>query len=82
MSESVKVEIQIGATQKKLADLIIELVKDIKAKKPVAAIGAENFPAILDLADEISGLGEEFKNESEVALGAYIGIELEKALKA
>jgi len=81
MSNSVKVEIQIGVTEKKLADLVVALVKDIKAKKPAAAIGAENFPAILDVADEVSGLGEEIKNESEIALGAYIAIELEKALK-
>ena len=82
MSNKAKIEFEIGATEKKLADLIVELVKDIKAKKSGAAIAAENFPAVLAVAGEISQIGDEIKNESEIALGAYIAIELEKALKA
>ena len=44
--------------------LVIELVKDIKAKKAIAEIAAENFPNLIAALSGLDSAPEELKNKA------------------
>ena len=44
--ETVSVELKVPKESKEVVDFIVELYKDIKAKKSISEISAENLPAL------------------------------------
>lgn len=61
--------------------LVVELVKDIKAKKDMAALAAENLPNLMNAIGGLDQVGDEFKNKQVVlsTVGYRVG-ELSGAL--
>lgn len=68
--ELVKVESLVGKETKEVFELVAELIKDVKAKKDWATIGAENLPLLLKAIEGVSALPEEVKSK---AVGATVG---------
>lgn len=55
---------------------LVELVKDIKAKKPVAEIAGENLPNLMNALNGMDQLDDELDQHRAVALrtlGAHLG---------
>ena len=46
--------------------LVVELVKDIKAKKDMSALAAENLPNLMNAIGGLDQVGDEFKNKQVV----------------
>ena len=80
--ELVSVTVQLPKESKEVFDLLIELVKDIKAKKDYAAIAAENFPLLVKAIDGVGSIPEEAKSEAIFRLAGYGAGELASALLA
>lgn len=49
-------------------DLLVGLVDDIKAKKSISEIGAENLPLLMAAVDGLGSLDDEFLGDRKVAL--------------
>lgn len=56
--------------------LVVELVKDLKAKKDISLIAAENFPLLMSAFDGFDKLGEELKSPAAVKAGALLAGDL------
>lgn len=48
--------------------LVVELVKDLKAGKDVAAVGMENLPLLLQAVSGLEQVGEELTHKQAVAM--------------
>jgi hypothetical protein len=49
-------------------DLLVGLVDDIKQKKSISEIGAENLPLLMAAVDGLGALDDEFLGDRKVAL--------------
>lgn len=58
-----KKEIEYAKELDDVMVLVVELVKDIKAKKDVAALAAENLPNLMNAIGGLDQIGDEFKNK-------------------
>lgn len=78
-----KREVEICKEADDLLALVIKLVKDLKAKKAIALIAAEDLPLAVTAMSGLEQIGEEAKNEEALfrTVGARVG-ELVQALKA
>lgn len=79
--ELVKVEVEVPKEMKEVADFIVGLVQDIKEKKSVTAIAAENLPALMGAVQGFESLSAESKSEQAYALYGLLVGDLIKALK-
>jgi hypothetical protein len=61
-----KKEIEFAKELDDVLVLVIELIKDIKAKKSAAQIGTENIPLLMTAIGNIDQLPEEAKNKPVV----------------
>lgn len=79
--ELVKVETEVPKEMKEVADAVIGLVNDIKAKKNIAEIAAGSLPRVVVAVDGYDKLGEEAKTEQAFDAYAYLLAGIAKALK-
>lgn len=74
MVASVKVEIEVGKESKDVVDLVADLIEDIKAKKDVSAIAAENLPGLMKAIEGFDQLDDEAKSKHRNSTIAYTGM--------
>lgn len=72
----VDVTVQVPKEAKEVADLLVVLAMDIKAKKSVAEIAGDALPKALAAAEGISALGEEIKAPEMAALAGLLAGQL------
>lgn len=60
--------------------LVVELVKDIKAKKSPMEIAGENLPLLIAAAEGMDKLGAEAKDAAAIDLGALLAADISKVL--
>ena len=77
--ETVNVTIAVGKETKDVADVLAELVLDIKAGKKVEAL-TENLGGIMEAVKGYEMLGPEQKHSSRHATRAYLGMKLSESL--
>jgi hypothetical protein len=79
--ELVKVEIEVPKEMKEVADALIGLAQDIKAKKNIAEIAAGALPRVVVAVDGYEKLSEEAKAEQAFDAYSYLLAGIAKALK-
>ena len=75
-------QVQVAKELDDLGVLLVGLVKDLKAKKPLAELASSNLPALINAMSGIDQVDDELKNNKDVAyatLGSRVG-ELTAAL--
>lgn len=80
--EKVQVILEVGKESKEVADAILVLVADLKAKKALAEIAADALPKFAAAIDGIGAVGAEWKDGDKSALIAYLVSGLGAALSA
>ena len=80
--ELVDVALKVPKEMNDIKVALIGLVEDIKAKKGVAAIVAENIPALMSAIEGFDQLGEEAKSAEAYNLYALLLADLAKVLTA
>jgi len=71
-----KKEIEYAKEMDDLGHALVELVRDIKAKKDIAQIAGENIPTIMDALAGIDKVDDELKANRTVAIqtiGRHLG---------
>lgn len=76
--ELVKEEIQVPKEMQDVRKFLVGLVEDIKAKKDVSLIAAENLPTLMIAIEGFSQLGEEAKDEHAPMLFGLLAADLAK----
>lgn len=74
--ELVQQTVQIPKEMKDVKDLLVVLVKDIKAKKSVAEISGDALPRLVAAIDGFDKLGEEAKSPQAAMLGGLLAGEI------
>lgn len=69
-----KIEVEIAKETADVMDLLIVLVKDIKAKKPIGEISADALPKLIAAIDGAGQIAEEAADK--VAMAKTIGLKL------
>ena len=69
--ETVNVTIEVPKESKEVIDLVLNLVEDIRAKKDISVIVAENIPSLSSAIEGFDKLGEEVKSDKVGELAAY-----------
>ena len=75
----VKVEIEVGKETKEVADVIAELVKDIRAGKKIEAL-TENLAGVMKAVEGYDMLDDEQKDASRHGTRGYFAMKLSEAL--
>jgi len=78
--KTVKVELEVGKETKEVADAIHDLIEDIRAKKDISAIAAENLASLIKAVEGVDMLDDEMKHKSRNATVAYTGMKVADAL--
>lgn len=73
--EPIKKEVLYAKETGELMTLLIELVKDLKAKKDVSALAAENLPLLIAAMDGMDKIPEEAKDKHVMlsTVGMHVG---------
>lgn len=72
----IKVELEVPKESKEVIDAVVELIKDLKAKKDLTAILAENI-AVLSMAIEgLDQIKEELKSKYVADLASYGAVQI------
>lgn len=79
--EVVKKEIEIPKELSEVATFIVELIKDIMAKKDIATISAENLPLLMAAVNGFDAMKDELKDERVFDLAALLASDIAKVLK-
>lgn len=79
--EVVKKEIEVPKELNEVAVFVVELLKDIMAKKDIAAISAENLPNLMAAVNGFEAMKEELKDEKVFDLAALMVSDIVKVLK-
>ena len=77
----VDVTVTVPAEAKVLADSLVKLVSDLKAKKDLATVTADVLPGLLDAVSKFSELQAEFKDPALPVLAGLLAGQLVVALK-
>lgn len=77
--ETVKIEINVGKESKEVADVLSELIKDIRAGKKLEAL-TENLTGIMAAVNGYDLLDDEQKDVSRHATRGYLTMKLSEAL--
>ncbi len=78
--EKTKVEIEVGKESKEVVDAITLLVEDIREKKDISLIAAENLPSLMKAIEGVDKLDDEMKSEVRNATVAYAGLQVAETL--
>ena len=79
--EKVNHTLEVGKDFKEVVDFLRGLLDDIRAKKEVAAIAAENLPLLMAAVDGYDNLDDAVKGENLDDSAAYLVQQLLQALK-
>ncbi|MBK7490899.1 MAG: hypothetical protein IPI17_02035 [Nitrosomonas sp.] len=79
--EVVKKEIELPKELSEVATFVVELLKDIMAKKDVATISAENLPLLMAAVNGFDAMKDELKDEKVFDLAALLAADIAKVLK-
>lgn len=79
--ELIKKEIELPKELSEVSTLVVELLKDIVAKKDVAAISAENLPLLMTAVNGFDAMKEELKDDKVFDLAALMVSDIIKVLK-
>lgn len=77
--QTVDVTIAVGKESKDVADVLAELVKDIRDGKTIGAL-AENIGGIIKAVDGYEMLDDEQRHESKHGTRAYLSMKISEAL--
>lgn len=77
----VKKEVELPKELSELSTLVVELLKDIVAKKGVTAISAENLPLLMTAVQGFDLMDEELKDDKVYDLAALMVSDIIKVLK-
>lgn len=77
----VKREVEVPKELNDVGVLVVELLKDIKAKKPVSAIISENIANLYAAVEGFDQLGAEAKAKEAFDFYALLAADIGKALK-
>lgn len=77
---TVKVEIEVGKETKELVDALADLVEDIRAKKDMSLIAAENLAGLLKAVEGVDQLDDEMKSSARNSSGAYAALKIADAI--
>lgn len=80
--EMLRKELQVPRNVQEVADLLVGLVEDIKNKKDLQALIAENLQPLLAAVEGIDKLGEEVKDPAVYAAIALMAANIAKVLMA
>lgn len=78
--ETVEIKFNVGKDSKEIVDAVVEIIKDIKAKKDIAAIATENLPGLMSAVNGYENLGAEAKSNVRNETAAYAGLQLAEVL--
>jgi len=78
--ETVEVTMQVGKESKDVADVLAELVKDIRDGKTVGAL-TENVQGIMKAVEGYDKLDDEQKHASAHGTRAYLAMKLSEAIE-
>lgn len=78
--QKVAVTIQVPKEMNDVKVLVVELIKDIKAKKSPGELVAENIPGLMAAMDGMDKLGAEAQDAAAYDLAGLLAAELAKVL--
>ncbi len=78
--QTINVQLQVGKESKDVADLLAELIKDIKDGKKLEAL-TENIPGIMAAVEGYDLLDDEQAHESRHGTRAYLAMKLSEAIE-
>lgn len=70
--DTIKKELNVPKESAEVVDAVFDLIEDIKAKKDVGAITAENLTSLMKAVDGYEALGDEVKSAERSDLAAYM----------
>lgn len=79
--EVIKKEIELPKEMSEVATFVVELLKDIMDKKPLADISAENLPNLMAALGGFEAMKEELKDDKVFDLAALMVADIVKVLK-
>lgn len=79
--EVVKKEIEVPKELNEVCVFVVELLKDIVAKKDIAAISAENLPNLMAAVNGFEAMKEELKDDKVFDLAALMVADIVKVFK-
>lgn len=68
----VKVEMEVPKEGKEIVDCVASIIKDLKAKKPIAEVAAGNLTKLFAAVEGFDQLGEELKSANKDELAGYL----------
>lgn len=77
----VKKEVELPKELSEVAIFVVEILKDIMAKKDIAAISAENLPNLMAAVQGFENMAEELKDEKVFDVAALMVSDIIKVLK-
>lgn len=80
--ELLEKKLQVPRNVQEISDLLVGLVEDIKAKKPLAAMLSENLQPLMVAVEGIEKLGEEAKSPELYNAIALLAADLARVLLA
>lgn len=78
--QMVEEKVQLPKEMNDVRVLLVELVKDVKAKKSPMAIASENLPLLIAAGDGMDKLAAEAKSAAAVDLAALLAADITKIL--
>lgn len=80
--ELLKKELEVPRNVQEISDLLVGLVEDLKAKKPLSALLSENMPPLMVAIEGLDKLGEEAKSPQLYNAIALLAADLARVLLA
>lgn len=79
--EVIKKEVELPKEMSEVSTFVVELLKDIMEKKPIADISAENLPNLMAAVGGFEAMKEELKDDKVFDLAALMVSDIIKVLK-
>jgi hypothetical protein len=76
----IKLEVEVPKEMNDIREFIVKLIVDIKAKKPLAEIGASSLPGLIASIEGYDQLDEEAKMKESYNLYGLLVADIAKAL--
>lgn len=74
--QKIDVTVQVPKEMNDVKNLVVELIKDVKAKKSPGELVGENIPGLMAAMDGMDQLGEEAKDAAAFTLAGLLAAEL------
>jgi hypothetical protein len=78
--QKVAVTVQVPKEMNDVKNLVVELIRDIKAKKTPGELVAENIPGLMSAMDGMDKLGAEAQDAAAYDLAALLAADIAKIL--